>query len=93
MINVPLSHKLHGSNINLTTPSGPPSKAGSMTNICHPKLIRDFINDAGVYPDSDEFNQLNKLDYNWYMTKYDRKVGSTYTLSESGNMNRYIFFR
>ena len=62
-----------------------------MTNICHPKLITDFVNETAVYPDDDEFDQLSKLDYAYHITKFSHKVGGSYNISKSGNMNRYIF--
>ena len=60
-----------------------------MRNICHPKLLKDFLNEAAVYPDDDEFDQLCKLDNDRHVLKLSHKVGDRYTISKWGNMNRY----
>ena len=62
----------------------------SVTNICHPKLICDFKNEIAVYPDHEEFDQLNEIDYNRHITKLSHDIGDDFTMSKGGNMNRYF---
>ena len=60
----------------------------SATNICHPKLISDFKNEPAVYPDTDEFDQLNEIDFCRHITRLSHTIGDEFTMSKSGNMNR-----
>ena len=73
---------------NYSIPSMPFTEELHVINICHPKLIKEFINEAAVYPDDDEFNQLNDIDSSRYANRFTHNVGSSYTISKGGNMNR-----
>ena len=70
--------------------AGSISRVAASPKICHPRLLREFLEETAVFPDDDEFNHLNKLDHHWHLTKWEHKVGAEFTLSANGNMNRYF---